>query len=205
MKPKSDATKESILAVARQEFLARGFRDASLRQIAKKANGTTGIIYTYFKNKNDLFETLVRPVILEFERRLATEEPSMDEAFEQKGMRPKDWFTKNLKFLIGLVETYPNEMRLLFLKAQGSAYENYKDELIQEGTRRSVVIFRTLKRKASFNDQQLSEFFVLNLVQYVINVVVEMMKQDTLPDQIARYEREITTFLFNGWKGLVDI
>lgn len=205
MKPKSDAAKDAILSVARQEFLARGFRGASLRQIAKKLNGTTGIIYTYFKNKDDLFQTLVQPVILQFEKRLAAEELSIIEAFEQMGMRPKAWFTKNLKFLIGLIEAYPDEMRLLFLKAQGSAFENYKDVLVREGTRRSVAIFRTLKRKASFKDQELSEFFVLNLVKYVINVAVEMMKQNTSPEQIACYENEITSFLFNGWKGLVDI
>jgi hypothetical protein len=131
-------------------------------------------------------------------------ENSYKEASEQMGMSPKSWFTKNLKFLIGLVEAYPDEMRLLFLKAQGSELENYKDMLIQEGTRRSVAIFRTLKRKKSFNNQELSEFFVLNLVKYVINVVVEMMKQNNSPEQIAFYENEITSFLFSGWKGLVE-
>jgi AcrR family transcriptional regulator len=204
MRPKSDKTKDSILAIARQEFLSKGFRDASLRQIAKQANGTTGIIYTYFKNKNDLFETLVQPLLHQFEKRLATDEISIKEASEQMGLSPKAWVTKNLKFLIGLVEAYPDEMRLLFLKAQGSELENYKDMLIQEGTRRSVAIFRTLKRKKSFNNQELSEFFVLNLVKYVINVVVEMMKQNNSPEQIAFYENEITSFLFSGWKGLVE-
>ena len=205
MKPKSDETKDLILAVARQEFLAKGFHEASLRYIAKKANGTTGIIYTYFKNKNDLFETLVQPLVHQFEKRLATEEMSIKEASEQLGMSPKTWFTKNLKFLIGLIEAYPDEMRLLFLKAQGSAFENYKEMLIQAGTRRSVAIFRTLKRKKSFKNQELSEFFVLNLVKYVINVVVEMMKQNKSPKQIAAYENEITSFLFSGWKALVDV
>lgn len=204
MKPKSDETKDLILAVARQQFLTKGFREASLRDIAKKANGTTGIIYTYFKNKNDLFETLVQPAIHQFEKRLAAEEMSIKEASDQLGMSPKAWFTKNLKFLIGLIEAYPDEMRLLFLKAQGSAFENYKEMLIQEGTRRSVAIFRTLKREKSFKHQELSEFFVLNLVKYVINVVVEMMKQNISPKQIASYENEITSFLFSGWKGLVE-
>lgn len=205
MKPKRDKTKALILAVARQEFLAKGFREASLRHIAKKANGTTGIIYTYFKNKNDLFETLIQPVIHQFEKRLATEEMSITEASEQLGMSPKAWFTKNLKFLIGLIEAYPDEMRLLFLNAQGSAFENYKEMLIQAGTRRSVAIFRTLKRDKSFKNHELSEFFVLNLVKYVINVVVEMMKQNKSPKQIASYANEITSFLFSGWKGLVDV
>lgn len=204
MKLKSDKIKDSILTIARQEFLAKGFQGASLRHIAKQANGTTGIIYTYFKNKNDLYETLVQPVLYQFEKRLAAEEISIKTACEQMGMSPRAWFTKNLKFLIGLVEAYPDEMRLLFLKAQGSALENYKDRLIQKGTRRSVAIFRTLKRTKSFKHQELSEFFVLNLVKYVINVVVEMMKQNSSPEQIAWYGNEITSFLFSGWKGLVE-
>ncbi len=205
MKPKSDQTKALILNTASQEFLDKGFRNASLRSIAKEINGTTGVIYTYFKNKNQIFETLVHPVIGEFEKRLATEEISIKEAIEEAGMSPKTWFTKNLKFMTELIEKYPNEMKLLFLKAEGSSFHNYKDLLIEKGTVRSLTIFRTLKRNNAFEGQQISEFFVLNLVKYVINVAVEILKQNKNQKEISIYENEIASFLFSGWKALVEV
>jgi AcrR family transcriptional regulator len=204
MKPRNDETRKLILATAKQEFLDLGFRHASLRIIAKRLNATTGIIYTYFKNKNEIFAILIKPVTNEFERRLDTKELSINEAIEETDMIPKSWFTKNLKFLIGLIENYPDEMKLLFLKSDGSQFETYKERLMSKGMERSLAIFRTLKRSKDFEGQELSEFFVFNLVSYVINIVIEILKQDKNKKEIAYYENEITSFLFSGWKALVD-
>ncbi|MBU1344790.1 MAG: TetR/AcrR family transcriptional regulator [Proteobacteria bacterium] len=204
MKSKSDETRGLLLAAAMKEFLEKGFRSASLRSIAKNSNGTTGIIYTYFKNKNEIFEILVSPVVFQFEKRLATEEISIKEALEGKEMSPKEWFTKNLRFLLRLLEKYPDEMKLLFLKSEGSSFETYKDFVIENGTRRSTAIFRTLNRSKAFKGQELSEFFILNLVKFVLNIVVEAMKQNKGSKDIVIYEEEITSFLFSGWKALVE-
>ena len=37
---------EAILACAKREFLEKGYKDASLRTIAREANTSTGSIYT---------------------------------------------------------------------------------------------------------------------------------------------------------------
>jgi len=203
MRVKTDKTKKSILKAAKKEFLKKGFRNASLRDIAVNANGTTGVIYTYFKNKDELFEHLVRPVTAVLESRLATNVLSIQEAKEETGIDPESWFTQNLKFLIDLIENYPNEMKLLFLKSEGSSLQNFKEILIEKGTRRSITAFRTLKRTKEFEGQAISEFFVGNLVMYIINIVVEIIRQNKNRKEIVFYEKEITAFLFSGWKALV--
>ncbi len=48
-------TKENLLNVARKEFLEKGYQGASLRTICQKANVTTGALYFFFANKEDLF------------------------------------------------------------------------------------------------------------------------------------------------------
>ncbi len=205
MKIKNDKTKNAILKAAKKEFLKKGFRGSSLRDIAKKANGTTGVIYTYFNNKDELFEHLVQPVVRILYRRLATELISLKEAKKETSADPKSWFTQNLKFLIDLIEKYPNEMKLLFLKSEGSSFQDYKEMLIERGTKRSLKVFRSLKRSKAFEGQELSEFFVSNLVMYIINIVVEILKQNKNKKEIAIYENEIILFLYNGWKGLVKM
>ena len=54
------ATRDRILEAARREFLEKGYKGAWLRDIAKKAGVTTGALYGYFKNKEELFGALVR-------------------------------------------------------------------------------------------------------------------------------------------------
>ena len=55
-------TREKILYYGKQEFLHKGFKDASLRNISAAAGMTTGAVYTHFKDKNALFEAIVAPV-----------------------------------------------------------------------------------------------------------------------------------------------
>ena len=72
------------------------------------------------------------------------------------------------------------------------------------GMTRSLAMFRTLKGSREFQGREISEFFVFNLVSYIINIVVEILKQDKTKQEIEYYEKEITSFLFSGWKALVD-
>lgn len=42
---------EAVLRCAEEEFLAKGYKDASLRTIAERAGTSTGSIYTRFGDK----------------------------------------------------------------------------------------------------------------------------------------------------------
>ena len=50
-----------IHQAAMEEFLEKGFADASLRQIVKNAGVTTGAFYGYYSSKDALFTALVEP------------------------------------------------------------------------------------------------------------------------------------------------
>ena len=66
---KGDIQKE-ILKAAEKVFLENGFPKASMREIAQEAQVGLSNIYNYFKNKDDIFCTVVRPVISAFDRML---------------------------------------------------------------------------------------------------------------------------------------
>ena len=52
-------TLERIHQAAKAEFLEKGYKDASLRNIVKSVGMTTGAFYGYYKSKEELFEALV--------------------------------------------------------------------------------------------------------------------------------------------------
>ena len=56
-----EGVSERILACAREEFLEKGYSEASLRTIAAKADTTTGSIYSRFGDKEGLFCAIVEP------------------------------------------------------------------------------------------------------------------------------------------------
>src|SRR5438132_9000863 len=55
--------REAILAAALDEFSARGFAAARLDDVAARAGVAKGTIYLYFRDKESLFQELVRAMV----------------------------------------------------------------------------------------------------------------------------------------------
>lgn len=60
---KSAARRQAILAAALDEFSARGFEAARLDDVAKRAGIAKGTIYLYFRDKETLFQELLRAML----------------------------------------------------------------------------------------------------------------------------------------------
>ncbi|MGC1694299.1 MAG: helix-turn-helix domain-containing protein [Pseudolabrys sp.] len=60
---KAAARREAILEAALDEFSARGFAAARLEDVAKRAGVAKGTIYLYFRDKESLFQELVRAML----------------------------------------------------------------------------------------------------------------------------------------------
>ena len=55
--------KDKILSSALDCFLEKGYRNASMQEIAGRAGIAAGNIYNYFHNKEELFSTLITPTL----------------------------------------------------------------------------------------------------------------------------------------------
>ena len=62
--------RQAIIEAALEEFIARGFAATRLDDIAKRAGVAKGTIYLHFKDKESMFEELVRIVIVPVVERL---------------------------------------------------------------------------------------------------------------------------------------
>jgi AcrR family transcriptional regulator len=60
---RSAAKREAILAAALDEFSQRGFEAARLDDLAKRAGVAKGTIYLYFRDKEALFQELIRGML----------------------------------------------------------------------------------------------------------------------------------------------
>ena len=59
MREKDDSARGKILEAAKTEFMERGFAEASMRTIAERAGFTTGMLYSRFADKSEIFRELV--------------------------------------------------------------------------------------------------------------------------------------------------
>ena len=87
------SVKENIILAAKKEFLEKGLKDASLRNIAKGANITVGNLYRYFANKDDIIDTIVNPPLFELNelvRKLTNEKINLQIKVENVGLSIDD-------------------------------------------------------------------------------------------------------------------
>src|SRR5947207_15299625 len=59
-----NARREAILSAALAEFIARGFAATRLEDVARRAGVAKGTIYLHFKDKESLFEELIRSALV---------------------------------------------------------------------------------------------------------------------------------------------
>jgi len=65
-----------VIEAAEKSFALFGYKATTMDQVAKIANVAKGTIYTFFTNKEELFDEILRSVIMEMKRVI---EPEIDE------------------------------------------------------------------------------------------------------------------------------
>ena len=119
-----EEVRERILAAAVQVFYEKDFRSAKLQDIAKLADVSVSLLYSYFKNKEKLFEGVVSSAPFDFNR-IAREEESIiadtpSERYQIAAEGPLLNMLTHHKLLVILID-----------KSQGTAYEHAKDDFVE--------------------------------------------------------------------------
>ena len=66
MAKRVEGVTEKLLESAKNEFLSKGYENASLQAIAEKADSSKGAIYIRYPDKESLYRALVEPTTDEF-------------------------------------------------------------------------------------------------------------------------------------------
>src|SRR5262245_42668778 len=72
---KSAERRAAIVEAAMDEFVARGFAATRLDDVAKRAGVAKGTLYLYFKDKESMFEELIRTALVPLIGRLTAPPP----------------------------------------------------------------------------------------------------------------------------------
>ena len=125
-------TLEQIHIAAKKEYLEKGFKTASLRNIVKMAGVTTGAFYGYYKSKEELFGALVDEqyhYVMEHFCQAQDEfgELPAEEQPDHVGEISVDCMLDVLLY----AQNYPEEFQLLLCCAEGTRYAGMIDEMVE--------------------------------------------------------------------------
>lgn len=194
----------SILSAGKKEFLEKGFSAASLRNIAKEANVTTGAFYGYFKSKEALFERLVgESAKICMDRYKRAQTVFADLPAEQQPMEMGKISGDCMDNMVDFMYEHFDDFKLILCCSKGTKYENFIHEMVEievEATYRFMNVLRNLGRRVNNIDPALVHI----LASGMFTAYFEMIIHDMPKKQAIGYVKELREFYTAGWKSVMD-
>lgn len=178
---------EKVLSCAKKEFLANGYRDASLRVIAQEAGTSTGSIYTRFGDKAGLFQAIVAPaadglrsIFIEMQEVFHTLDAKTQ--LQDEGQYSADGMVQMLDFIYANFDAF----RLLLDAAYGTLYQNFVDELVDIEVEYTYKYLQVLKSESVVSGQMTRDFIHIVVTSYVSGMF-EVVRHGMSRADAARY------------------
>lgn len=153
---------ENIIITATQLFYNQGFEDTSMRQIANELHMSVSNLYKYFKNKEDLFDEIVRGYHSKY---LA----NFKKFVSHQGEDSFDLGSNSLlaQSIFRSIESDHIKFVLLMDKSKGTKFSGFKDEVI------SLLVAHILHGITTSNQR---EYMIKIVVSNFFNSIVEIAK-----------------------------
>lgn len=198
-------TKKNLQEAARKEFMELGFQKASLRNICKNAGVTTGALYFFFKDKNDLFASLVREVAdevrqiviehIKLEKKVYTLENTDSSKIALNGVAQS-------REVVCYMYEHRDTILLLLSKSRGSDYENYIDEIVSI-MEKDTKLFMMEMLGEEFTKSGLSAYSYHWFAHIEVMSFVNMILHDLTLDEALEQAEVVANFLAGGWMAMV--
>ena len=199
MSEAGQTTLHLILSAAMQEFLEKGYKSASLRNIVKTAGVTTGAFYGYYDSKEDLFEALVGEHYNFLLERFCKAQKEFAEI-------PPEEQPDNLSSTSGecmyemLLYAYEhlNEFKLILCCSEGTRFSKLIDEMVEievEATHRYQESLDSVGRPSPEIDSMLEHMLATGM----FNTYFEMFIHQMPLDQAKIYLKTMHEFYTAGW------
>ena len=135
---RKDARPNEILGAALVCFTERGFANTRLDDIARRAGVTKGTLYLYFRNKEELFEAVVRQSLVPFIERL--------EAIVAEANEPASILLKRVIAIWPEVMSSPASAIPKLVIAESGNFPDLARFYLNEVVRRSLAVIREVVR-----------------------------------------------------------
>ena len=186
------------------EFLEKGFAGASIRSIGERAGMTSAALYRHYTNKEDMFSSLVDPLINDMDtwlNRHQSEKYSLVDSQADKGV----FFGESFIDMITEV-VLPQKDRLILLMncSQGTKYENFLHDFV-ENNQKDLTNTLVYMRKHGYPAKEMSEEEIHMLLSAYLTAIIEPIIHGYSQDKIKRYLCSINEFFIPGWKKIMGL
>lgn len=192
---------EKIIVCAKEEFLDKGYADASLRTIAQNANVSTSTIYTRFSDKEGLFRFIIEPAVnglSEIIQRTLTGFSRLPD--EEQNEKMTEYSDNGFAEIIPFIYDHFDEFKLLVTGAPGNYYQDYLESLVELDTACMKSFLMSVGSRA-LKEGRITDGFLHVVSSAFYAGFFEVVIHDMPIEEAKSYINELRMFYGNGWKG----
>ena len=189
------STHENILNNAIEMFLEKGYLNTSLRDLCKKANVTTGAFYKHFKDKEDLFEEIVKPLIAEIDEYfIINANRFIDASNSQSELNSfyKGYTSSEQAKLVDFIYDNLRLLKLLVKSSKGTKYEDFVEYMALKADAGITNGSARFKESGIAFDVSFEEMHILNHAYY--SCLAEIIMHDYPKAEAEKYIYKICDF-----------
>ena len=193
-------TRELLLESGKKEFLEKGYMKASLRKICADAGVTTGALYFFFEDKEDLFGAITEPPFKELTKLMQEHFAADREAMQIPGAHEDMDHDSFVKSMIHCIYSNYDAFILLLTKSQGTKYENCIDQLVDS----TEQFYLAMSEQIGKHYGAKVDRYMLHWVTHMnIDAFVHLINHERDEQKAAAYMKKIQVFIIEGWQKAV--
>jgi len=200
------ATRDRIHEIATSEFLDKGFRDASLRNIVKEAGVTTGSFYWYYKSKEELYDALVgnhyNHILQMYDDALESFwKLTKEEQKEHMGDIGGECMVRMTEYMYAHLTAF----KLLLTASSGTKYENLLHELTVREIESTRQFEEHMAQIGHPIKQEVEPALSHSIVSGMFSGMFEFVIHDVPKEKAVRCVRQLHIFHTAGWRALMGM
>ena len=192
-------TLDRIHRAAKTEFLEKGYKDASLRNIVKSVGMTTGAFYGYYKSKEELFAALVGEhyayLLNCFQK---AQKEFTDLPHEQQPEVMSEISGACMFDMLHYAYEHLEECKLILCCSEGTKFSRLIDEMVEieaAATHAYQEVLQELGRPSPQIDPALEHILITGMFHTFFELIIHEMP---LGDA-ENYVKEMRAFYTAGW------
>lgn len=195
---------EKVKKAIREEFLEKGYEDASVRSIGARAGMTSAGLYRHYADKEAMFNAMVEPLI-ESIKAWTKRHTERKFSLVDNGVQNEELFGETFIDLIReVILPRRDEFILLMSRSGGTKYENFIHDYVEGNQKEFLEAISYLKEKG-YPTLDIGEEELHMLLSAYLTACFEPIIHDYDDAKVEKYLNTVQEFFMPGWLRIMGI
>jgi AcrR family transcriptional regulator len=199
-----DDIRDRIINAALEKFSDRGFAQTSMADIAKKAGLSVGNLYLYYKNKDELFHSIIPQSLVEELKSQLMKRISFADGLELSQIRENPAYMFIGKEMIEFYCKYRLQILIILGKSENTPYAGLKEEVIQYLANLFFQYADSIQNVGDQHDMEVLQEVIPIIYASLIFSLLSILKTNSSKEQLRLKIKKLISYHLFGLNDILE-